>query len=157
MRPRAASRCLLPCCFAWGSLARGDCCSGARHDFGPRVRWHHRYSRTRPGENLRPVCFCPRERRWACVAAAPTERVGEKVFYGRHLFAAKPKVNSEHVYRDHEPCPELVSEVECSARLPTGHKCGLHRTSTHRHLRQALEQAFALKGHAGTAVPRLRR
>jgi hypothetical protein len=101
-----------------GSLARGDCCSGARHDFGPRVRWHHRYSRTRPGENLRPVCFCPRERRWACVAAAPTERVGEKVFYGRHLFAAKPKVNSEHVYGDHEPSPELVSEVECSAACP---------------------------------------
>jgi hypothetical protein len=31
-------------------------------------------------------------------------------------------------------------------RLPTGHKCGLHRTSTHRHLRQALEQALRLKG-----------
>jgi hypothetical protein len=93
-----------------GSLARGDCCSGARHEFGSRVRWHHRCSRARPGEDLRPVCFCPRELRWACVAAAPTERVGEKVFYGRHLFAAKPKVKL---------CPELVSDVECAAARPS--------------------------------------
>jgi hypothetical protein len=49
------------------------------------------------GEDLRPVCFCPRELRWACVAAALTERVGEKVFDGRHLLATKPKVNSEHI------------------------------------------------------------
>jgi hypothetical protein len=47
-----------------------------------------------PAKTYGPFVFCPRELRWACVAAAPTERVGEKVFYGQHLFAAKPEVNS---------------------------------------------------------------
>ena len=64
-----------------------------------------------PAKTYGPFVFAPANFVGLVWLLGPTERVGEKVFYGRHLSAAKPKVNS---------APELVSDVECSAAPEPG-------------------------------------